>query len=873
MAKQTISRQCSLLRACEMAAAAPAASAFAAAEGALAQVSSASWACTPLERAAVAARLILQGLGAVGRPDALQELPLRAAIAGLTLCAGSNDALPEGGGMALEEVAYLAYIGLAAVLLPQGKLGDSFAALKLATHHTKALEADSSGLWLAQSIVHVLRYRRCREPGLALSALELMQPAVHQQADSGGCQGAALLAARVKPWVLLHRAASHLALGEWSLARAAADRAAEAEAPQAEGRLTASLRLLLRALCREAAACSDRAGDAIVAAATAAALAYVNTKGLPRKDLFCAGRELAAHGLKEAAANLYRSLRGNLAGGKLEDAEFEHELYSEELSLWATEAELNAQVSGHVSVEELLQLPLPRSGAGHFAKAADVVGAHLWNLACRTLHSERADLASRWLQILQEREPKTLFPISLAFSVCYWCSGKVTDAQACAGNACAQHPSHGAAHVMLLLTGAAGGQGCSALPAAAVGAICRAAAAGPLQPPSPLVLEAAVLRLRSAQATRQEPLEDAVDGMLQLASAICRGTVSTLDKGLQVFEALSAVSRELCASGTEVHQRTTRKVFEFFWNVGIAFGREERWPLCAAAFERAHHAAAAASGGGAWGMTGAVPQGLQAAEEAQMCLVARMAALSEDARCGAANATSERLSASELHGRVAAAGGAARALCEQVQRLRKSQLGEHAAGSGGDKALPLVVLMEFESRVAMGDNTLNVFLCNMANASAIPAKCYLMMALLALQAGSRDAAMQSLRFYLGQVADILSRGPGEPIAVFAMALRELVALHGSRDDSLGCFEEVLGLLRNLQWLPQAYPPSELQWLCTVAWGNAVYHSKAGQGGDWVQRWVATALGLLDFCPALAPYRAQMADAQRCCLQKGPAAAP
>merc|ERR1712012_1264493 len=103
-------------------------------------------------------------------------------------------------------------------------------------------------------------------------------------------------------------------------------------------------------------------------------------------------------------------------------------------------------------------------------------------------------------------------------------------------------------------------------------------------------------------------------------------------------------------------------------------------------------------------MGGNSEEALGAAEEGQMCLVARMAALTEDAQ-DAVKGGSEEGKLAVLHGRVMEAGSSARAFCEQLHRLREGTRG----AVGGEKALPLVVLMEFDSRLALGDVSLASF--------------------------------------------------------------------------------------------------------------------------------------------------------------------
>lgn len=148
---------------------------------------------------------------------------------------------------------------------------------------------------------------------------------------------------------------------------------------------------------------------------------------------------------------------------------------------------------------------------------------------------------------------------------------------------------------------------------------------------------------------------------------------------------------------------------------------------------------------------------------------------------------------------------------------------------------------------------------------AVVLSAFWLMAQRTLVAGLGDVATQSLRLFMRSSAQLMSTHGAPPplVAKFAMAARELVQLHTSRDDSLPCFQEALEMLRVCKGAADAYPKAELEWLIVVAWNSAAHHGQA-RDWRWAQRWVGIATGLLDFSTSFAHLRPHMQKAVPLC---------
>lgn len=540
---------------------------------------------------------------------------------------------------------------------------------------------------------------------------------------------------------------------------------------------------------------------------------------------------------------------------------------------------------------------------------AALIASQILSLARSALDAGRSDVAAAWLQHPQVKGGDGVVgdnvkqPSAAVFAAFIdWCRGRPAQAAAAAESALQRSPRDSAALVVLLLAGpqaapagdASGAwdaqlaarrrSAADALSPALFAAVALHAADGSTQTRRFCLEALAVAASGGWSSTEGVGAERATAAFLQLASAVL-GAINQSDRGASYDEGLILRGLDGAAtlgvpiagtSGTNVAAPSTgvaafgaggrpallpRQVFEFLWNQGIHLGSIRRWRLTAAAFDRAHAVLAASpqeadSSGGV----------LRAAEEGQMCLVARAAALLEELREVQRDPNAfPGPSRTELCFGVVQAAARARAACGVVAQLRPPS--NAPGGASADKALPLLALIEFEARCAAGDGALGVFLDGLG--VGFHPRIYLMMARLALRAGSRDVAMRCLKILLAASTRLIAGGAVDLMERYALGARELICLHTSRDDGLVCFEEIGALLHSTPCAAQAYPVQELRWLVAVAWGNAAYH---GRSNDllWAQRWAQAALRLAAFCPSMVEERQHIENACRWCSEGLPA---
>jgi len=729
-------------------------------------------------------------------------------------------------------------VGLAAARLADGRLVAALQALSAMGHMdaTPSKAGSAINMWVSLCILLAIACRRAGETHTALPAFGLLRDAFQQRASQIGdwCDRA---------WILRQVAACHLALGNIAAASESAGEALQREAADSEGS-AASLRILLRVACRPAASHGD---------AVHVALKYVAHPSVHFSDGLCAGLELTENGLPEAAAGLFEALRRRLASLRGCDAyACRRQLHHAELSLWAARARALVHSSHAASPSEFFHVAIAPGAAALTEQLRHVAAMHVWNVACHATKADRLDVAVAWFRGLHEGAPGQGVRAMSAMALCQWCLGRVADARRSAEAVLAQEASNVCATVALLLSSTddleameAQAARAAALPGPALAAVLKILAA---RRPSPgfHFLEFIATKL-NADMSELGPAPEVVASLSRCGGTVCEsGTASEIVGFLDAIESLQPHPK----AGANLAVR--RVLFEALCGLGVALGRLARWPECALAFERAH-------------CTLKLGTPDMAAEERQLCLIAQTAALLEQARRAHANRSGVDTAATaendDFYARAADAAREARIACERLRSARQSIVD----GADADRALPLVVLMEFEAKAAANDPTLAAFVCQAAGDLPLPPQCFLVMAQLAIREGMREAAMHSLRYYLRFTADTCKNGmPGMSVDHFAIALRSLVFLHDSRNESWGCFEEALALLRCVPWFTQAYPPREVHWLCAVAWGNGVHSFRVAEL-DWAQRWLGTAIGFLDFCPSLVGHRPQMLEAHMLCM--------
>lgn len=751
--------------------------------------------------AAVVARLGSIGLGAARERSSCAALILSAASKALEESLVDADAL-------LREIASWVKLGLAVSL----GYGASAEALAEAVEHGKGLPLVvplRDGL-VGVSRLHCLQCRRDGRFQQALLACQVAWKALPESCSSD-----------LRSNVLRQLTVCHLVLEDVQGAEACVALAHEEDLACVDWS-----RVRLRLACRAG-------GPGISEAGVFAGLASV-------AEVLSACRELLDHGCLDAAERILSSVRSRSAGQSVGVCDRDISRLGLRVQLSRAERSTVAGDQGQ-AIHHIMS----------HAEAADVseAAAQVWNMVCRALAAGRPDIATEQLNALQPSSDSTRY-VS-AQGLVHWVSKHFDEARQCSLTALAHNSTDTRATAVLLLSPHELHDEVRSLQpalqkftAALFEIVARMAAACPTLVP--------VSCLRTLAKAAENGWLDvvgwgveadrAIDSFVGLAGVVLS---NNLDEGSAcVFKAAAALS-SLAASPSR--PRITQRVFGFLWNQGIVCGRSGRWQLCAAAFDQAYAALLSAGDAGS----------LRLAEDAQMCLMAQSAALLEDARGQDASAAGR--SEGNPYISVIQATVRARMATDQLMCLRRKQW---SAQAPPDKALPLLVLMELEARLAC-DTGLITFLRDVASKVPLHARCHLVLARMALRAGNREVSMQFLGSYLSAAA---SPDLSEPVDKYALACRELIMLHGSRNDSLSCFKGALELLRRSPGPAQQYPDREIQWLVAVAWANGVHNAK---GGDmaWAREWLGTALSYLDFSPNLACHRRPMSEALQCCTQK------
>eukprot|EP00929_Paragymnodinium_shiwhaense_P003357 TRINITY_DN103832_c0_g1_i1.p1 TRINITY_DN103832_c0_g1~~TRINITY_DN103832_c0_g1_i1.p1 ORF type:complete len:953 (+),score=235.81 TRINITY_DN103832_c0_g1_i1:110-2968(+) len=684
----------------------------------------------------------------------------------------------------------------------------------------------------------------------------------------------------VEHWLLTRLAACCLVAGDYPAARQYAERAMDRSVPGYTGR-DAAVRLAARAICSEAAAAPE---GACVSPADWA----LRQKVLGGEDLLRIVRQLLDDGLVDTASRLLQGIRKKFLG-------------NDQVCGSSRSSRLQKDV---LSFEQVLA-STPQAA----------VAAMQYNLGCRALERTNVEQAGFWLQ--RASASATLLPaggdaalrteeglramVDAAASLCFLTAGDEgrRQAQDIASAALKRDASDWRAVAVLLMAApdmlasqlqqlppalqqqegagspaaaeaaagtAVGRAAFEAMPLAALAAVCDAVAgcAG-------AAASWACLRAVSSAATRgwllrpspqQSPeglAQSLPAALLALAeTASCASHASQAageqDTPLRLLSTLEMVS-QTCQALRCFDDGVCKQMFQLLCNAASQLGEAGRWADCAKAFQVAY---------------GVARQGVESAPESEdsgLCLLAHAAVLLEQART-----SEEKKPELKRQLYILAADAAARA---------------RAAARNPAQTLPLLILMEFEARLqshaaeravaaqsgtattaVRREDSVNSFLGGLLAAQVnLPPQCYAIMAQLALTAGHMEGSMTCLRLHLGAVSATAATGCPETLQKYAMALRELINLHAAPEGSYGCFEEALKLLQNNAGKALPYPMEELQWLISIAWNNGKHSVEAKQLA-WARKWIAVALGLLHFCPALAAHRQQMQAAYNLCYSEG-----
>lgn len=810
----------------------------------------------PIALVATAARLACVGLSdIVKHRQPSMCLILEAAAAALTLYDESNDedfkVGDESGQAMLREVSTRVYLGLAITRLDQQKFDASLEALSVADRHVACSAGHLVSIyeaWQSMCISHVVTYRRMGRLDLALAALGLLRSAVPKQAAVSRTQCK-------ENWVLRQQTACHLAAGNTTQAFECAEKAIAHDTLDSDT-LFAGLRLALRACCREACGCVGKSSVARVAAMNIARR-FSTHANVCLNDIVCACRELVDHGICDVAAAVLSDHRERSIQRSMASAEVEQDLCTLELLVCAHQIDVTGMtVGGNLDTHFDSLTTTAQLGAG--GGLATYVTAHHWNVACRALSAGEMEVAVGWLQrMLNDGCEDGVGPIA-ALAFCLWCQGQLVKAQSVAESALARDASDPTALAVSLVAHACDGKRCvglvsshedaaKSMTAIAVSAFSHRGAAWPSDA-ALLWLEAIVHAIAGGWLCTPSDnayMPDAVSGLMHIVDIVYPD-----DEKLMIC--LRTFQR-LCTSVSLGH--VVRRIAEFMWNFGARLGRNGRWELCALSYEIARDILQSLGDMG----------DLHIAEEIQMCAVVHIAALLEVAHNLSSQPHANTTSHPDVYGRVRAAAHHARSICARYLGLRTQHTPCGEMASSPDQAWPLMVLMEFEARARSVDPELCIYIAEVAAFGPLHPRCYLVMSRLALNLGNREAATHCLRIYLRACIEVPANigGTNGCMAMFSMSLREMVKLCASRNDSIGCFEELLALFRSTHIVSQVYPERELQWLVAVSWNNGAHYGKA-QDIHWAHQWIGVAVGLSEFCPLPEHRRAKMLEAHAVC---------
>lgn len=159
----------------------------------------------------------------------------------------------------------------------------------------------------------------------------------------------------------------------------------------------------------------------------------------------------------------------------------------------------------------------------------------------------------------------------------------------------------------------------------------------------------------------------------------------------------------------------------------------------------------------------------------------------------------------------------------------------------------LLVLTEFEVRcLASEQSSLLRFVEHISTVEDFDPKCLLAMAKIAAARSNRRLGAYCLERYLHLMA---ADGSRSNAAEFTTALRELVELQSSRNESFHLFESALHLLQRGgdELSTKDELKEELPWVVATAWNNGVYFHRLEQH-RWSNRWLDCGLKLAAHCP-------------------------
>lgn len=372
-----------------------------------------------------------------------------------------------------------------------------------------------------------------------------------------------------------------------------------------------------------------------------------------------------------------------------------------------------------------------------------------------------------------------------------------------------------------------------------------------------------VCALVERSAAKQRPAVELVRflGLMEQSLSIWRSCVT-----LELLQGGGTAAAKFC------------KILSVAWQQGQRLGREKDWASVVSVFET----------------TSKILEHIDSVEVREVfeprawCLV--MLASAKEQLVKLANG--QRAVCSELCERTLHVLDRAHQLCRRAVQLPWSdvpcKLGHGVAftrrSSTLDRVFRVLVVLEFEVRCLAGDSELQLkcFVDEASSQEAVGSKSLLAMSKVASSVFSRRLAIHCLQRYLRVFVG--ARGAAD-YSQCAVAYREIVALHASRNESFAVYEGILHLLSgggggsavaeqlgSAALLPEVissdcarlYPKEEIAWLVATAWNNGCHFYRLQQY-KWCERWMGKSLALERFCSGIFP-KEQMIKSYMECLQ-------
>lgn len=298
-----------------------------------------------------------------------------------------------------------------------------------------------------------------------------------------------------------------------------------------------------------------------------------------------------------------------------------------------------------------------------------------------------------------------------------------------------------------------------------------------------------------------------------------------------------------------------RRIFLAAWTRGKELGQQSRWAESASMFEVAHR----------------LLEQLESVEvheviEARAWCRVLIASASLQRVKDLAGKLQER---KELLERALHCLDCAHQLCRKAKHLQAKgdiaqESAEGTATMSDGRIFRVLVLLEFEVRCLAGDSELQLrcFVDQVTQQEAVGIQSLLAMSKIASAAWMRRLALHCLQRYLRVFVGV--RGVAD-YSKCAVAYREMISMHASRNESFVVYEGILQLLSGTTGSMTSNGPEgrdssaadntegnvqgELEWLVSTAWNNGVHFCKLQQY-RWGERWMGKSIELAKFCPGV-----------------------